>query len=547
MRIKTLTSALSLVVLYLLNTTAFAQQPYATPPTPSSKHIMKEDSAAINALAMYPSNIRLDIFEACQYPAAIVNIASLQKTTSTNFAKLIGDYSKDEQEDFWDLSRYPDLITYLVRGGKKSREELNNYLNTYPENIRQTAVHNEREHFQILKRMDDIQMETNMQFEQILADYSRGTQDALRVLIQYPEIINLLNDHLNMTVRVGDHYRRDPQGVIAWVADINLAEERQNAEDAVQWKKTIEENPDAAADMKSASNEYAQENGYSEDEIHTSPTPDYVTNYNCTPYSYWFGYPTWYPYSYWYPYPFWFDCGFYYDAFGNMVVFGAPSFYFTNWFFYHPEHCHHHPHLGDVYVNHYYGHRRTLTGNGRVVSGWVRDNRKYLPADFRTNKTNRVEVIRQVGQMNEEARKQQGGKPLSAEARDQYFQKNNNKYPSLNSKEQPKTDGAARPENKQEILPKPESQPHIKIDRSTPIVPTRPQAPPTPVVRPNTEQTQPRNNNKFNNIHDAQEYHKNNWEQAQPSPRQQSQPAPRPSAPSRSAPSSRPSGGGGRK
>ncbi len=524
----------------VLTAVSFAQQPYAASAAPTSKHVMKEDSAAINALAMYPANIRTDIFEAAEYPAAIVNIASLQKTTSSQFANLVGDYSKEEQEDLWNLSRYPDLIGYMTHTGRKSKDELTAYLATYPEDIRENAIRHERSHFQILKQMDDIQTQTNLQFEQIIADYPRGTQDALRTLIQYPEIINLLNDHLNMTVRVGDHYRRDPQGVTSWLDGISLAEARQNAEDAAEWKKTIEDNPDAANELKSAANDYAQENGYSDDEVHTAPDPDYIANYTCTPYSYWFGYPTWYPYSYWYPYPFWFDCGFYYNSYGNMVMFGAPSFYFTNWFFYHPEHYHHYPHLGATYVNHYYGNRRSLSGNGRVVSNWAHDNRNYLPSDFRTNKTNRADVIRQVGQMNEESRKQQGGRSMTPEARDQYFQKNASKYPSLNNKVQPKTEGAGRPENRGEVLPQPENQPHVKINKSAPQ-PARPQPQP---ARPNNEQ---QHNNNFNNIHNAQEYHRNNWEQAQPAQRTQPQQAPHSAAPSRSAPPSRPSGGGGRR
>ena len=221
-------------------------------------------------------------------------------------------------------------------------------------------------------------------------------------------------------------------------------------------------------------------------------------------------------------------------------MFGAPSFYFTNWFFYHPEHYHHYPHLGATYVNHYYGNRRSLSGNGRVVSNWAHDNRNYLPSDFRTNKTNRADVIRQVGQMNEESRKQQGGRSMTPEARDQYFQKNASKYPSLNNKVQPKTEGAGRPENRGEVLPQPENQPHVKINKSAPQ-PARPQPQP---ARPNNEQ---QHNNNFNNIHNAQEYHRNNWEQAQPAQRTQPQQAPHSAAPSRSAPPSRPSGGGGRR
>src|SRR5580658_10589508 len=77
----------------------------------------KEDSAAINALALYPDSVRMEIFTACEYPAVIVNVASLQKNSSAAFADLVSSYDKTKQEDIWNLSRYPNLIARLVDGG----------------------------------------------------------------------------------------------------------------------------------------------------------------------------------------------------------------------------------------------------------------------------------------------------------------------------------------------------------------------------------------------------------------------------------------------
>src|ERR1700722_19447829 len=95
----------------------------------------KEDSAAINALALYPDSVRMEIFTACEYPAIIVNVASLQKNSSAAFADLVGSYDKTKQEDVWNLSRYPNLISRLVEGGKKSKEDIETILNDYPADI----------------------------------------------------------------------------------------------------------------------------------------------------------------------------------------------------------------------------------------------------------------------------------------------------------------------------------------------------------------------------------------------------------------------------
>lgn len=487
----------------------------------ASKHVTSEDSAAFNALVMYPDTIRLYIFKACEYPAAIVNIASLQKNSSSGFTDAISNYSKDEQEDFWNLSRYPDLISNLSQGGKKSKEEIDKILSSYPEEIHETAFKYGRKYYETLKKIDDLQSQTNTQFAQVLSDYPPATQEALKVLTQYPEIISLLNDHLSLTVRIGDHFRRDPKGVIHRMDSLNLVEVRQNAEDAAAWKQNIEQNPDEANDLKSAAKDYANENGYTQEEINIVPSQEYIVNYTCSPYSYWFGYPTWYPYSYWYPYPYWFDCGFYYGPNGNMVLIGYPSYSFTNWYFYYPEHLHHYPHLGNTYINHYYGHNghnyghRRDDGNSVIVHNWVRNNKNYLPKDFLTNNSKRADVIKQVGQLNEDVIKDQKGKTVSPAVKDQYFQKNSIKYPGLNNTPQPKTVVEDKQQYVPEVIQQPTKQPPVKISNSVQ----------KPVISPKQNTTRPANN--FNNMNNAQEYHKQVWEQTQPTVRPQNQPTPR--------------------
>jgi len=513
MKKKIFISISFVIAILCINNKSIAQQPQ------TSNHITREDSAAFNALVMYPDTIRLDIFEVCEYPAAIVNIASLQKNSSSGFTDAISNYSKEEQEDFWNLSRYPGLISDLAQGGKKSKEDMDRILVNYPDEIHETALKYGRDHYETLKKIDDLKSQTNTQFAQILSDYPQVTQEALKELTQYPEIISLLNDHLSLTVRIGDHFRRDPQGVIHRMDSLNLAEVRQNAEDAATWKQNVEQNPDDANDLKSAAKDYANENGYTQDEISTAPSPEYISNYTCVPYSYWFGYPIWYPYSYWYPYPFWFDCGFYYDAYGNMVIIGYPSYYFTNWYFYYPEHMHHYPHLCNSYINYYYGHghghRGMADGNSVIVHHWVKDNKPYLPKDFLTNNTNRIEVIKQIGQLNEDAKKDQNGKTGLPAARDQYFQKNIAKYPALNAAPQSKTVAEDKQQNIQEVQQQPAKQPAVKITTSVqkPAVSPKPQ--------PKTQSTY-----NFNNMNKAQEYHKQSWEQTQPIVHPQAQSAP---------------------
>jgi hypothetical protein len=527
MKTKIVFSILVSILISVANI-SFAQQPEM-----AHKPMTKEDSAAINSLAMYPDSIRRNILEACMYPATIVNISTLQTNSSKQFTDLIGSYKKDEQEDLYNLARYPNLISSLVQGGKKSTDEINAILVNYPNEIHATALGYGRSNYETLKRIDDLQQQTNAAFEQSIADLPMPTQTAFRSLIQLPEVISLLNDHLELTVRVGDHYKRNPDRVLHKLDSANIAETAQHAEDSAEWQQQLKDNPDAQADLKKAGNEYAQANGYSQDDFNTAPNPDDVENYTCAPYNYWFGYPSWYPYSYWYPYPYWYDCGYYFGPNGNMVVIGLPSFYFTNWFFYYPEHWHNYPYLHNHYVNHYYGSRNFHTNNSYLVHNWVSENRNYLPHDFIENRGNRIDAIKQVGQMHLDARKNYGGKSVTPAQRDEYFQKNATKYSVLNDPKRPAQTAEKHETSPEYYKEEPVKQPAVKVAKQ----PQQSQTAPKPSqARPQQQQQQ----TKFNTINKATDYHRSGWDNVQPS---RSAPAPAP----RSSPSPNGGGGGGRR
>ncbi len=494
----------------------------------------KDDSAAINALALYPDSVRMEIFTACEYPAIIVNVASLQKSSSAAFADLVSGYSQSKQEDIWNLSRYPNLIAKLVDGGKKSKDDLDAILLNYPNEIHDVAVKYSRDEYELLKKVDDLQLNTNQQFNATISEYPPDVQKTFTDLLNMPEVMTLLNDHLALAVRVGDKYRRDPQYVMHKSDSNAAAQAKINAEQLNDWKQTLQSDSGTRNDMKAAANEYATNNGYSTRDVDAPMDSNQIENSATVyPYSYWFGYPSWYPYSYWYPYPYWYDWGFYYDSYGDLIVFGFPSFYFTNWYFYYPRHWHRYPCLGSAYIHHYYGPHRLNTMSRQVVHNWVHANRSYLPKDFIHNDAARVQAIKQYGELNEKTANRDG--TINTKARDVEFAKSPAKYSALNSH----PEQAAIPEEKQGADVR---QPFTK----QPTVNPRAQS-----QRIETPRTQPQNNNaqnNYNNIQRAQSYHNNSWEQAQPS-RQQSAPAyspPARSEPARSAPPAPARSSGGR-
>lgn len=390
----------------------------------------KEDSAAINALALYPDTTRLKIYRACQYPAIIVNAASLQKNSSAAFASLISGFPRSMQEDLWNLSRYPNLISSLADGGKKSTSQTDSILAAFPPEIHDAALKYAQNNYGILKSINDLQDSVDGQFRQLLASYPADIQALFEDLIRMPALFSLLNDNLNLTVRVGDHYKRNPEGLTREMDSVATVRQQQQAKDVEDWKNTLQNDSSARKDLQQAANEYADSNGYKTADVDTPHDTTIINNYYTYPYPYWFGYPVWYPYDYWYPYPYWYDWGFYYGPYGNMVVFGMPSYYFLNWYFWRPLYWGRYPYLGSCFINHYYGRHRLHTLDRLVVHNWVQENRRYLPANFTGHYPHRAEAMRQIARLNARSLNKDGS--INERARSQYFTSNRASFTALN-------------------------------------------------------------------------------------------------------------------
>ena len=211
-----------------------------------------DDSAAIYALVLYPENLRLSIFESCKYPEAIVRITGLQQKTSNAFVELIGNYSRQEQEDLWDLTRYPDLINKLVKNDMLSKSDLNYLALQYPSEIQGKINLYGRDYFNTLKQMDLLYSNSIIEFNTLLKGYPPTAVAAFNELVSMPEVLNILNDHLQMTVLVGDIYKKDPTGLLRTADSLNLIAAEQNAANVDAWKKTISEDAQAQADLKAS-------------------------------------------------------------------------------------------------------------------------------------------------------------------------------------------------------------------------------------------------------------------------------------------------------
>ena len=519
------------------------------------KQVLKENQEAVDAIAMYPTETRKIIFEACEYPEIIAKLNAMQKNSQDAFEKLISSFSREEQDKIWNLTRYDNLISDLAANPDKSGDAINNILVNYPEEIRKPALEVEKNHHDLIVLIDKMNKSYDADFELLLGGYPPEAVNAFREMIKMPEVLDILFDHMQYTVVVGDYYKKNPERVLHKTDSLNLVLIQKNTQEAGDWKQSMNDNPEIQKEYTQAAQEYAQDNGYQPEDYNAPLTQD-VTNYTTNPYNWWFGYPSWYPYDYWNPYPYWYDWGFYYGPGGQFVFIGLPSAYFMDWFFYNPDHCYRFAELSNHYYNYYDRHREAMNYNSisRSVNDWRNRNKGIVPADWDRDASNRTQRFKEYGKMETDRTKYNTRNPKKPVEQIEYIQKERKKYPILsadavNTRYTPKdTKTRAVQETITEPVKKPpvevpsrykapvsepvvNKQPEQNVQQRTgnvqnnnntrqqpPVNPAPPQKNPAPVKQPEN----------FNQIRNAQEYHQNTWEkiQQQPQPVRQSQPQP---------------------
>ncbi len=450
--------------------------------------LVKEDSAAITAIALYPESVRKDILVACANPEVLVRMEALQKNTSQAFRKLIEGYSKEVQQKVWDISRYDGLIAALIREDKMSKSELEKRVLVFPEEIRESAVDFALSHYELLVKINALNVNSVKAFESAIVEYPEQVRNSFQRLVKYPELVSILTEDMKMSVLVGTIYKKQPQLIEYKLDSISTEHAKQNTKDLEEWKAGLERNPEAKKEMEEASREYAREQGYKDEEL-TVKNETVVVNYVVHPYPYWYGYPWWYDYPYWYPYPYWYDWGFYYGPYG-IVYIGFPSPYFVHWYFYHPGHHYHYNHFSDYCVNYYYGPRRSVSGLHREVTHWIKSTEKNVPRNFFAPDAKRPDRIKELGKFEMEYEKAVMQNPGKTITRDEFIQANTNAYPNISpvlNEPRPKAEAPVRDEKQGKVpvyqeQPRPRPRPSVIIPGDA--VPAKPVPQPRPKPSP---------------------------------------------------------------
>lgn len=522
---KTINAALIAKCLFMF--LLFLHQPLLFAQTDKAllQELSEENKKSIEALVLYPEDVRLAILETTKYPEVLIKMQNLKAKTGAAFRTLIEDFPREEQTIFYDLTRYPGLIEDIA-ANRNDHQQVRYLLEVLPDNQRDKAFRLVDWNMSVVSKINDLNQTASRTFDALFAPYNSSAQNAFRQLLDLPEVIDILNEDLRFTVMVGDIYKDDPAWVIHHMDSLNLVVARNNAQEMDEWKKNIANDPEARTELQGAAQEYASEYDYDDNYYDYSHADYTVEHHYYYHYPYWYGYPWWNPYPRWRPYPYWWDWGC--DFYGpSYVIVYMPSYHFMHWYFGRPYHHVHYNHLSTVFVNHYYGHR----GSGATISAGVRDwrneNREIISDEFISDKDRLAERLKKYGKFETERSDYNQERPGREVTQSQFLEKNINKYPDLaRSNKEAKME--MERENEQEIKKRADWAPAKEPIKTTePVRKPVPENPAPPVKKDNIENKPPvARPEPKKPAGEAGDYHRQKWEEPKREEKKISPPTP---------------------
>ena len=411
------------------------------------KTLNTEDSTALVTIANYPDSLRTDILVACREPSFLVKTELLQKNSSQSFRTIVENYSKEDQKNLWDLTRYPNLISEIVISKIKTKEDIKTIANKYPKEIQPAILKYSEKYYNTIVAINNLYINTNLEYEKIIASYPIENIKSYRKLINHPDILNVLSTNMHLSVILGNMYSTDQKHILNMLDSIKIKQDIQIEKEKKEWKEGLEKNPEAEKEMEQVAREYINKEtniDLNDDDVYSNSTSnknvDIITtnapllNATISPYPYWFGYPYWYEYPYWYPYPYWYNFGFYWGSSGIVYV-GLPSPYFMNWYFFNPHHHFYYSNFSDYCIGHHYNHyepRFQRTDFNSEIHRWEKANEPNLPKGYLNSDVNRPNRIKELGRF--EMNYQSNTKSIFGRniTRSEFLQNNSNYYPQLN-------------------------------------------------------------------------------------------------------------------
>lgn len=363
----------------------------------SQNNQLETDKGLLQSIAPYSSDVRQSILMASQNQNVLDRAQQIRTRSQKSFQDLIKGFGQKEQGYFYEVTRYPNVLNTFATNINLRRNDVDDLVANTSSILKDNAWSLYRSNRDVIVQIYQLNQNADQEYQQMIQSLNPSTQSAFRQLANYPDVMTLMSDNRDLTARLGERYANDREALNKELSELHDSMVAQRQYDVAEYKKKLNDNPDAAKELDQAAEEYAQSNNY------VLPNRDqdvYITNnyYNNTPsrayysnpYSYWCGYPYWYTTPLWYPSSYWYDFRFSFGI-GSVGLYGYASYGFADWFYYGGYYRRYPVLYGSFgnyyrnYVNYYYGRPSSYYYAGRPMPYRNYDRDRYYSNNGRSN------------------------------------------------------------------------------------------------------------------------------------------------------------------
>ncbi|MDX1387283.1 MAG: hypothetical protein R3257_06800, partial [bacterium] len=224
---------------------------------------------------------------------------------ASELRKMIGSKPREFQSQVYQLIRFPKLLLELVAGGPKTPKQISKITRTYPKEIHKIAQNLTRNHYDLLKKIDEINLASTKKFDALIQNYPPQTKAAFLKILQHPVILDILSKNLKYSYLLGDAYAQGEAAGKQSREGVAPPARKKDEIAAASRKRELALDPQAEK-LSKAANEFVSKANIQLDAV-LDPKKATQVNVQYDPYfnSYWNAAPTFYDYPYWYGFPDW--------------------------------------------------------------------------------------------------------------------------------------------------------------------------------------------------------------------------------------------------
>ncbi len=268
----------------------------------------------------------------------------------------------------------------------------------YPQKIRYAILELSQDPT-LLLRLNYLPEEAVDEREKILGEAPAEIRKAARILLEEPEVLDILTHHLELTTMVGVVYKQNKK-LLKTTTDQGHERTLKKDEESVEaWAQQLHENPKAAQEFFEAEQDYEQDEDLTEEEEYTGE-PDY---------------------------------GYEEDDDDEYGYYGLPPYGYTR---YALRHANRYPNLANSMVQQWQrgGNVGTFQNAG---DGWWDRHKDLVDDNFLKDGPGRIDRLKENARFDQQLREDLGRRADDPTARRNYLAQHGDRYPHLKKHQRP--------------------------------------------------------------------------------------------------------------